>query len=152
MVRLRKSLQDNVTLTTSKQLEQSIIAMPVKFDGNKVTVEIQAEDYWKYVNEGVQGVGGKRADGSQWQKKNTTSPFSFKKDKKPSVKHFVQWSYLAGKSPFAVRETVFRSGTKGNHFFDEAINDQFEREFADKLTEFMSRVIEIDIKADFDGE
>jgi len=145
-------LQDNVTLTTSKKLEQSIIALPVKVANGTITVEIQAADYWKFVNEGVQGVGGKKADGSTWQKKNTTSPFSYKKDKKPSVKHFIDWSYLAGKSPFAVRETVFRSGTKGNHFFDEVINDSFERELANKLTEMLSRVIEVDIKTDFDGK
>lgn len=152
MNRLRKSLQDNVQLATSKKLEQSILALPVEFNGNKITVEIQAADYWKYVNEGVQGVGGKKADGSPWTKKNTTSPFSFKADRKPSVKHFIDWSYLAGRSPFAVRETVFRRGTSGNHFFDEVINDKFEKELADNLTKIMSKAIEVDIKTDFDGK
>jgi len=152
MERLRKSLRDNVTLATSKKLEQSIIAMPVEFNGNKITVEIQAEAYWKYVNDGVQGVGGEMADGRPWTKKNTTSPFSFKQDKKPSVKHFIDWSYLAGRSPFAVRETVFRSGIKGNNFVDEVINDKFEKELADELKRVMTKTIEVDIKADFDGK
>lgn len=152
MERLRKSLRDNVTLTTSKKLEQSIIAFPVQFKGNQLTVEIKAAEYWKYVNEGVQGVGGNMADGKAWTKKNSTSPFSFKKDKKPSVKHFIQWSYLAGRSPFAVRETVFRSGIKGNHFFDEVIDDKFEKELANDLKKVMSKTIEVDIKADFDGK
>lgn len=133
-------------------MEQSIVALPIKVQGGTITIEIQAADYWKFVNDGVQGVGGKKADGSQWAKKNTTSPFSYKPDRKPSVKHFIDWSRLAGKSPFAVRETVFRSGTKGNKFFDEVINDKFENELATRLTEMLSRAIEVDIKTDFDGK
>jgi len=147
---LRKSLQDKVTLTTSKKLEQSIIALPIQFDGKTLSIEIQAEDYWKFINSGVQGVGGKMKNGNTWVNKSPSSPFSFNKEKKPSVKHFVQWSYLAGKSPFAVRETVFRSGIKANHFFDDVINGSFEKQMAEALTEAMTKTIEVDIKTDFE--
>lgn len=149
---LRKSLQDKVKLATSKKLEQSIIAMPIKFDGKKLIVEIKAEEYWKYVNTGVSGIGGKMKDGTIWKNKSPQSPFSFKKDNKPSVKHFIQWSYLAGRSPFAVRETVFRSGIKANHFFDEVIDSDLEKLFAEDLKKVMSKAIEVDIKTDFNGE
>lgn len=151
---LRKSLQSKVKLTTSKKLEQSIVALPVNFDGKTITVEIKAEAYWKFINKGVEGIGGTMKDGTPWRKKGTGSPFSFKngKENKPSPFHFKQWAYLAGRSPFAVAETVWRSGIKANHFFDEVVNDSLSDSFAADLKEALSRTIEVDIKADFDGK
>lgn len=152
VARLRKSLQDKITLATSKNLEQSIIAMPVSIDGNKLTSEVIADYYWKYINEGVQGVGAGKGSKIQWQNKAPNSPFSFKESKKPSAKHFTQWAYLAGRSPFAVRETVWRSGIKPNHFVDDVINEKFTQEFAQAISEAIARTIEVDIKTDFDGK
>lgn len=154
MYQLRKSLQSKIKLTTSKQLEQSIIAMPVTFDGKTITSEIKAEAYWKFINKGVEGIGGTMKDGTPWRNKGTGSPFSFKngKENKPSPFHFKQWAYLAGRSPFAVSETVWHSGIKANHFFDEVVNDSLSDSFAADLKEALSRTIEIDIKTDFDGK
>lgn len=152
MVRLRKSLQDKITLTTSKNLEQSIIAMPVSAKGNTLTSEIVADYYWKFLNEGVQGVGAGKGSKIQWTNKAPSSPFSFKENKKPSVKHFINWANLAGRSPFAVRETVWRSGIKPNHFVDDVINEAFEKEFAEAISKAIAKTIEVDIKTDFDGK
>lgn len=143
---LRKSLRDNVTLTTSKKLEQSLIAMPVKFDGKTLTTEIQGESYWKFLNDGVQGVGGDKKIGGRWVNVAPSSPFKYKEGKKPSVRHFQDWAYLAGLSPFAVRETVYRAGLTPNHFVDEAITEDFVKELSDELTKILSRTIEVDIK------
>jgi hypothetical protein len=146
---LRESLQSKVKLTTSKGLEQSILAQPIAFDGKTLSVSITALPYADYLNEGVQGVGGEMKNGSRWVNKSPGSPFSFKKDKKPSVKHFVQWSYLASKNPFAVRETVFRSGIRANHFIDDVVNGEFKKQFAEALSKVMGRAIEVDITLDF---
>lgn len=149
---LRRSLQDKVRLATSKKLEQSIIALPISFQGNQLTVSIQAEAYANFLNEGVKGVGGEMKDGTKWNIKSPGSPFAFKQNTKPSAKHFVQWSYLAGRSPFAVRETVWRSGIKANHFIDDVINGDFEKMFAEGIEQALARTIEVDIKTDFDGK
>lgn len=147
---LRKSLNDKVNLTTSKKLEQSIVAMPISFDGRRLSVSIQAEDYANFLNQGVKGVGGNMANGTKWNIKSPGSPFAFKQTTKPSVKHFVQWSYLAGRSPFAVRETVWRSGIKANHFIDDVVNGEFEKMFAEGIEQALARTIEVDIKTEFD--
>lgn len=152
MNELRESLRRKVRLSTSKQLEQSIIAMPLKATGNSLTVEIQAAEYWKFLNEGVQGVGGQMKDGTRWTNKSPKSPFSFKSEKKPSAKHFTQWAYLAGKSPFAVRETVFRSGIKANHFFDEVINEDFTERMSQDLADVISRTISVDFTSEFNDQ
>jgi len=146
---LRESLQSKVKLTTQKSLEQSIIAQPIAFDGKTLSVSITALPYANFLNEGVQGVGGEMKSGARWTNKAPSSPFAFKKDKKPSVKHFVQWAGLAGKSPFAVRETVWRSGIRANHFIDEVVNGEFKKQFADALSKIMGRAIEVDITLDF---
>lgn len=152
-----KSLQDSLdskTLSnTSKNLRQSMVAMPVEVQGNRFISEITDQGkapYWKFLNEGVQGIGGKKKIGGSWQNVAPGSPFMFKKDNKPSVKHFTLWANLANLSPFAVRETVWRAGLTPNHFVDEAIDDKFVQDMADDLTKFMSRSIEVDIKTDFE--
>ena len=55
---LRESLQSKVKLTTSKGLEQSILAQPIAFDGKTLSVSITALPYADFLNEGVQGAGG----------------------------------------------------------------------------------------------
>lgn len=150
MTELRESLDNKVTLTTSKGLEQSIQAKPVEFDGKVLSVSIKALKYADFLNEGVQGVGGEMKNGTRWINKSPSSPFAFKKNNKPSVKHFTQWSYLTGRSPFAVRETVFRSGIKANHFIDDVLAGGFRKEFAKAISENIGRAIEIDLKLDFE--
>lgn len=142
---LRLSLESKTLQGTQRTLWNSIEAQPVKVTGKGISIAIQAAAYWDFINSGVQGVGGEMKNGSRWTNKAPSSPFSFKKDRKPSVKHFTQWSYLASRSPFAVRETVFRSGIKANHFVDEVINDSFRKEFADDLKRFISGSIKVDI-------
>ncbi len=147
---LRKSLRDNGSgLITSGMLEQSILAMPVKTVSGGLELEIQGLPYYKYVNKGVQGVGGKKSDGTPWQKKSTGSPFAFKEGRKPSVKHFVDWAYLAGKSPFVIRELVYRRGIKANHFVDEVINPKLIQQVADDLGNVIGKTIEFDITEAF---
>jgi len=144
---LRESLRSKVRLTTSKALEQSIIAQPIKFDGKTLSVSITALNYADFINEGVQGVGGKMKDGTTWRNKAPQSPFSFKQGKKPPL--FRQWANLANKNPFAVRETVWRSGIRANHFIDEVVSGDFKKQFAEALSKMMGRAIEVDITLDF---
>jgi len=144
---LRESLQSKVKLTTDKALEQSIIAQPIAFDGKTLSVSITALPYADFINQGVGGAGGKMKDGTTWSNKAPQSPFRFKQDKKPPL--FRQWANLANKNPFAVRETVWRSGIRANHFIDEVVNGGFKKQFAEALSKVMGRAIEVDITLDF---
>jgi hypothetical protein len=51
---LVKKLQD-VDRVASQRLQQSIIALPIKVMGQTLILEIQMEDYWKFVDKGVDG-------------------------------------------------------------------------------------------------
>lgn len=145
--RLQKSLDNKSKLATSKALRQSIVAMPVVESSSGVGFDIVSLPYWKFVNSGVQGTG-KQTENIKWTNKVTNSPFSFKGDRKPSVKHFIDWAYLAGKSPFAVRETVWRQGLKPNHFYDEVVNKNLITEISEDLAEALGKDITIYLKAE----
>jgi hypothetical protein len=160
---LRESLQSKVKLTTSKGLEQSILAQPIAFDGKTLSVAITALPYADFLNQGVQGAGGEkgiyqermskfgniylyRTGITNWLNKAPQSPFKFK-NKRPPL--FENWANLANISPFIVQESVYRSGIKANHFIDEVVNGEFKKQFAEALSKVMGRAIEVDITLDF---
>jgi hypothetical protein len=148
---IKKNLQDSITLPTSKMLEQSITPLPVKVNKG-ITVDVKAASYFHPLNKGVQGVGGDSKSKIKWRNKAPSSPFKFKPGKKPSASHFEEWSALIGRSPFAVRETVYRSGIKPHEFFDKFLESDFKERFKKAITDNLSRTIEVDIKSDFDGK
>lgn len=156
VARLKESLKSKIIKNSSLNLYSSIVALPVSIDGNKLTSEVSAGEagyYWKFINYGVQGAGAQKSK-LPYTNKAPNSPFSFKpgKENKPPVKPFINWANLIGRSPFAVRETVWRSGIKPNHFVDDVINEKFTQEFAQAISEAIARTIEVDIKTDFDGK
>lgn len=161
--RMQKYLQNHVRPGGPKTLEQSILLMPTKSEGNKLTAEIVGEDYWNFVNKGVGGalnnqrIGGRKSH-KQWVNRAPNSPFKFK-DKPPPINYssttgwsLLQWANHHNFSPFALQESIYRQGLKPIPFVDSVINDKFIDEFAKRLTEVMSKTIEVDIKADFDGK
>jgi len=153
---LRKSLESKQLDGTQLTLWNSILAQPLKFDGKTLSVSISALDYGEFLNKGVQGIGSqglsdKNKSKKSWFNSQPQSPFSYKpgKENRPSVKHFTKWAYLANLSPFAVRESVWRSGLKANHFIDDVVNGEFKKQFAEALSKVMGRAIEVDITLDF---
>ena len=64
--KLKKNLQNSITTVTSKSLEQSI-ELTVKFiSKEEVSFKLLMNDYYEFVDKGVQGVGGTRKDGSAY--------------------------------------------------------------------------------------
>ena len=159
---LRKSLNDNTSKGTTKNLEQSIIVLPIEFEGSRWVMAFQAEDYWKFVNEGVSGKGGTRKTdsvfsgekaGSVFVNKGAGSIFSFK-DKKPPIRMgegLSLWAYAKGLNPYAVRESVFQKGIKPTHFFDKAITPEWTQELIKRLEKSGAREIEISFSKEFNN-
>jgi len=151
---LRKSLSDNTSKGTSKELEQSIKALPVQFNDQTWTLQFTAADYWKYINEGVGGAGKNVAiDGSttkkSWANKAPQSPFHFT-NKKPPVNFsslsggsLRQWAYNKGLNEYAVRESIFRKGIKATHFFDKVINQDLVKGLVKELEKAGAKEVEI---------
>ena len=119
---------------SSKNLYNSIEGK-TSTGANSFSLSFIMEDYAMFQDKGVRGAGGTRKTTSQfkrtnnkgkiWKQKGGNSPFSFKENRKPSVKHFEAWSRKKGLSAYAVREAVFRQGIKPSFFFTKP----FERAF-----------------------
>lgn len=147
---LRKNLQREITTITPKTLEQSII-FDIKFLGSSYRFELKMEDYWEFVDKGVQGVGGVTKSGRRYIKKNNTSPFSFR-DKKPPIRELEKWSYNNGVNPFVVQNSVFRKGIRATNFYSDVVDNKLVDELVNRLEEVGAREVEISLKNMFDGD
>jgi len=150
---LRKNLQKEITSITPKTLEQSII-FDIKFLGTNYQFELKMEDYWEFVDKGVQGVGGVSKSGLfSYVKKNNTSPFSFKKNgKKPPISALEPWAYNNGVNPFVVQNSVFYRGIRATNFYSDVVDNKLAEDLVNRLEEVGAKEITISLKKAFDGD
>lgn len=146
---LRLSLQSNITTITPKGLEQSIV-FDIKVLGTGYQFELLMDDYWKFVDKGVQGVGGTKKDGSVWFKKNNTSPFSYT-TKAPPIEALSAWSNAQGVNPWVVQRSVFHKGTKATNFYSDVVDQDLVSGLIKDLEKAGGREIEISLKNALDG-
>ena len=132
---------------TSGDLKQSY-DFKVKVFGESFEVQIYLADYYDYVNKGVKGSAQaeqkniyevvtsrtgkkyqkplKNASGKNikiaWQKHNIESPYSFKSKRPPLLREWLNNKGLKY-NPFAVQESMFARGIKGNGFWNKVVDD-----------------------------
>ncbi len=123
----------------------------IKVHKNSFSLSFEMEDYWEYVDAGVKGVGGTKADGTKWKKKRVTNnKFKYKK-KKPPFMAFNGWTIRRGIAPrskkgrftkrrgllYAIATSVYHTGIETTGFFIKPFNKEF-RELPDELIEAYS--------------
>lgn len=118
---------------TSGELRQSY-DFKVKVFGETFEIEVYLADYYDYVNQGVRGAGGiRKTEGGKylksgpkqaWKIKSVGSPY-FYSNKRPPLSPLKKWLNNKGLryNPFAVQESIFRQGIKGNKFWDRVVDD-----------------------------
>ncbi len=126
-----------------------------KVSKNSFEASFCMEDYWEFVDAGVKGKGGTKADGSKWKlKKVTGSKFKYK-NKKPPIIAFNGWTIRKGIAPrdksgkftkrrsllFAIATSVFHTGLETTKFFTQP----FEKEFK-KLPEELIEAYALDVE------
>lgn len=146
---LRRSLDTAVHGITAQTLKQSVL-FDIQFLNSSYEFELKMEDYWEFVDKGVQGVGGVRSDGGAWINKNTTSPFRYK-DKKPPLSALTEWARVNQYNPFALRESIFRQGKAATNFFSDIVDEDLIKDLTKKLEKAGAREIEISLKNTIDG-
>lgn len=113
----------------------------VKESRNSFEFAITMEDYGVFVDKGVKGVGGKKADGKQWKKKKVTNNMFKYTNKRPPAKVFSDWTVRRGIAPrksggqfasrrslqFAIAESVFHTGLETTSFFSKPFEAAFKR-------------------------
>lgn len=125
---LREYIQANAMNTGA--LAQSVVYFPT----GALSFEIQADDYYKFVDQGVNGIAV-----------NHASVFSFQY---PGVsynmaKAIQEWKGLEMSHAFAVASNIKQRGLKPKNITDNVINDKVLEMIAKDLTEITGLVFEI---------
>ena len=113
----------------------------VKTKNNKTSLVFKMNEYWQFVDAGVRGVGGTKADGTKWKlKRVTTNKFKYR-NKMPPASAFSSWVVRKGIAPrnkkgqfvtrksmqFAIAKSVYHTGIKTTNFFTDAFYNQIDK-------------------------
>lgn len=142
----KKQLQQQ-DKNASKELSNSL-GYNVKVSKNSFQLDFVMEDYGKFIDKGVKGVGGTKADGSQWKKKRVTNNLYKYKSKRPPTRVFNSWVIRRGIAPrnkkgqfttrksllFAISESVYRTGLETTNFFTKPFEEAF-KDLPDEIVE-----------------
>lgn len=136
--KLQESLDSKASSGTSQMLRQSIEPQTIQTTDNGLSVEIVMEDYYKFIDVGVKGIGRSGlpdTNESVFNQKAPDSPWSFKagRENKPSASHFKEWANGKGINPFVLSESIWRRGIKANHFYSDVINESWISELVTRL-------------------
>ncbi len=151
--------ESRTALTKKKKNASKLLYNSIGYDiqenENSFVVSFKMEDYGEFLDKGVKGVGGTKADGSRWKRKRVTnSAFSYK-NKRPPTRVFNNWTVRRGLAPrsrggqfqtrksllFALSESVYRTGIETTNFFTKPLESAF-KSLGDELLETYS--LEID--------
>ena len=148
--RLEKNAKDNLKVLGKGggRLERRMDHFTKEFK-NSFLFQFFMEDYGKFVDKGVKGVGGVRKSGDKkgqrWKvKKVDNNKYSFKsgsRDNIPGPRHFDKWIIRKGLAPrssggqfvprssikFAISQSVYREGIETTNFFTAPFERGFER-------------------------
>lgn len=117
------------------------IKYDLKVNPNSFELTFDLTDYWEYVDYGVKGVGGTKADGSRWNvKKVTNSRFKYT-NKRPPISALNGWTIRKGIAPrnskgqftsrrglmFAISNSIFHTGLETTNFFSKPFENEFKK-------------------------
>lgn len=121
-----------------KKKGDSNLSKNLSYKVKRNSIEFTLAEYWEYVDAGVKGVGGTKADGKAWRlKKVTNSKFKYK-TKKPPFMAFNGWTIRKGIAPrdakgkfmkrksllYAIANSVYHTGIETTHFFTDALDNE----------------------------
>ena len=158
---LRQSLRSKLNNLTSKNLEQSIL-FDVKMESLGVwRFRLVMADYGDFIDKGVQGAGGRRKTdsvfgkgrkGTAFEKRNTTSPFKFRKKKpplddpdSPQAWSLRRYARANGYNEFAMQETLVRSGIRATRFYSDVVTPKLIENLSRSLEKAGAKSFELDL-------
>lgn len=142
----KKNLKKDDKIASKKLLNS--LDYDVKVNPNSFETSFKMEDYGQFVDAGVKGVGGTKADGSKWKlKKVTNSKFKYT-NKRPPTSALNGWTIRKGIAPrdtggrfvtrkgilHAISTSIFHTGLETTNFFTKPFEKEF-KELPDKLVE-----------------
>jgi len=122
---------------------------------NSFSLSFEMEDYGEFIDKGVKGVGGTKADGTKWKTKKVDNNLYKYTNKKPPTKAFDRWIVRRGIAPrtstgqftsrkstaFAIATSVYHTGLETTNFFTKPLEDNFEK-LPDELVEAFALTVD----------
>ena len=139
---------------SSKALSNSL-AYDSKTSKNSFEFSLSMEDYGEFIDAGVKGVGGTKADGSKWKvKRVTNSKFKYR-SKRPPIMAFNGWTIRRGIAPrskggqfqkrrgilFAIANSVYHTGLETTNFLKDPF-DKYFKTLPEKVVEAYALEVE----------
>ena len=128
----------------SGSLSASIRPKDLVTNGEEVLVQVIAEDYWDFINQGVNGTVN-----------NFGSPYSFKNlgvsiKMHQAFKEFIQVRGIQPREPemdydqlaYVLARSVKKKGIRKTPFMDEGFGEEAIRDLADRLGKTVKRIFE----------
>jgi len=126
----------------------------IKVSKNSFQFDLYAEDYWAYVDYGVKGIGGTKADGTKWKRKLVTNnKFKYRSPSKTNsnggfLLALGGWTIKRSIAPrskggqfqkrrgliYSIRTSIFHTGIETTDFLTKPLEKEF-KELPDKLVE-----------------
>lgn len=144
---LREQLKERDINTTSLGLSQSIQPTSPTIEGSVLTIGIQAEDYWKFINYGVNGEKINRGAPNWGTQRNNGKSFHqnilewipkrglMKPDKFDTYESFA----------WAIRRSIIDNGKEARPFYSAVINEKLVNFMRPQVEELLGRAITINI-------
>lgn len=151
--KLLKSME-GYDISASNNLKQSVLPTNINLKGDVLSIGVEADFYWKYVNYGVNGwrtsqgapawgnTGGtkeqfKESIGS-WIRDNGMTLSSWNSKGSSSIKTYDQLENT-------LMYLIARDGQKARPFFTDVVNEQLINELQGDLSVLLEKIIEIKI-------
>ena len=141
---------------TKNKIKDSNLSKSLKFSVKNNVLTFSMNDYGEFIDAGVKGVGGAKADGTKWDTKKVTNRKFQYTNKKPPFMAFNGWSIKKGIAPrnkkgqftsrksilFAIANSVYHTGLKTTDFFQDAFYDEVDN-MTDRLSNSLALKIEL---------
>lgn len=112
----------------------------VRVSKNSFQFDLLMEEYGEFIDKGVHGVGGTKADGTKWKKKKVVGSKFRYKTKRPPTQAFNGWTIRRGIAPRsaggqftsrkgllqAISISVFHTGLETTNFLTKPFNKAFQ--------------------------
>ena len=146
IVKNYKKIIDKTTKSDSGTLKQSIIAIP-----SKNGFEIEADFYYKFIDDGVSGVGQLPAGVNPIRSIVTNSPYSFKNKFVPTrmASSIREWSGASMEQSYAIAVNIKTYGIKPQNISDQAITDELLERISSDLATVTGLIVEVSFEKAF---
>lgn len=147
LIKITKDRLERSGINASNDLSQSIQIVPIDLSENKLTIGIEMNGYWKFVDLGVRG--------AKSSAKAPNSPFTYR-EKMPPPKALQEWIAFKGiplqgndkqaaakNLSYYIARSIRDKGTKATRFFSDSLTEDMINVLVDNIATALGKEISV---------